>query len=101
MSHIINLFEGNRLKHWEIRREDEPIGVITWQETRTFANNLWLAISPENEDQILSKALGLVLSKCASQHPISIDYPDGRYASQFENLGFTHFRTLIWMRQVL
>jgi ribosomal protein S18 acetylase RimI-like enzyme len=100
LPYFINMLNGNRFRHWEVKSGDEPCGVISWQKTTTYANNLWLALSPVFEESHLPKVLNHVLGYCAPRHPLSIDYPAGVFTAQFEHVGFRPFRTLIWMRLV-
>jgi ribosomal-protein-alanine N-acetyltransferase len=95
---LVNWLDGVRLKHWAIMSEEQCQGVITWQKTTSFANNLWLAFPQDREEESLPQALQFVLKGCAPNHSLSIDYPAGRLADQFEILGFIKFRTLIWMK---
>ncbi len=94
---LSNLLEGVRLKHWTVKRDGKSAGVITWQKTDTFANNIWLAFDPEFEDLALPWALSQVLSRLPSLHSLSVDYASDRFPEVFEQLGFYNFRTLIWM----
>lgn len=94
---IVNAMDGMHHRHWSIVNKDEFCGVITWQKTDTYANNLWLAISEDHEDKVLPTALVKVFKKLSQQHPLSIDYPAGRFSAQFRALGLSEFRTLIWM----
>lgn len=77
--------------------KSEFLGVITWQKTNTYANNLWLAFPIEKEAELLPCSLEQVLQRLPQKHPLSIDYPQGRGGEQLSRLGFTEFRTLIWM----
>lgn len=95
---ISNLIEGDRLRHWAVERNGECMGMITWQKTNAYANNLWLAFPAQTETDILPQALVQTLSRLSSQHPLSIDYPQGRFQTQFKAMGFSEFRTLIWMK---
>jgi ribosomal protein S18 acetylase RimI-like enzyme len=94
---LINVLEGVRLKHWTIESSGKPTGVVTWQKTNTFANNLWLAFDPDTEETALTWALTQVVSQLPGLHPLSVDYASDRHPETFGNLGFHNFRTLIWM----
>ncbi len=90
--------EGIRLRRWAVALSGETLGWIAWQKSNSFANNLWLAFPEQSEDAYLAPALQAVMAKLSPRHPLSIDYPVGRFQGGFERLGFTLFRTLIWMR---
>lgn len=98
IQNLTNFLDGMRFRHWAFVEDQTLQGVITWQKTRAFANNLWLAFSPEIEVELLPDVLASVFKRLARRHPISIDYPKGRSCETFKSLGFESFRTLIWMR---
>ena len=89
--------DGPSLKHWVVKEKGKFLGVVTWQKTNTYANNLWLAFPVEKEAELLPGSLAQVLQRLPQKHPLSIDYPQGRGGEQLSRLGFTEFRTLIWM----
>ena len=93
----VNFFENVALKHWGVIANGACQGVVTWQKTDSFANNLWLAFSDTMENEILSLGLEVVLKRLVKNHPLSLDYPAGQCVEIFEDLGFVKFRTLIWM----
>jgi ribosomal protein S18 acetylase RimI-like enzyme len=98
IQNLTNFLDGIRFRHWAFVEDHALQGVITWQKTRAFANNLWLAFSPETEAELLPDALASVFKRLARRHPLSIDYPKGRSDEALQSLGFEAFRTLIWMR---
>jgi len=95
---ISNYLDNINLRHWTVEAEEKCQGVITWQKTSTFANNLWLAFPEEEEKHWLPFALTKALTRFPGRHPLSVDYPQDRFQAGFKALGFEHFRTLIWMR---
>jgi hypothetical protein len=95
---LMNVLDGMYFQHRAFYARHALQGVITWQKTTAFAHNLWLAFPPEHEREFLPEALGRRLRGLARKHPLSIDYPAGRFSQGFQTLGFTPFRTLIWMR---
>lgn len=97
LQYVFNRLEGVFLRHWALGYKDELQGVITWQKTESYANNLWLAISEEYEDKVLPTGLVKICKRLSPHHPLSIDYVAGRFTEQFKGLGFSEFRTLIWM----
>ena len=98
---IFNILDGFHLRHWAIGDKNQLYGVITWQKSDSYANNLWLAISEKDEHRVLPMGLVKVCKRLSPRHPLSIDYPAGRFKSEFEALGFERFRTLIWMEVML
>lgn len=93
--------EGIWLRRWAVALSGESLGWIAWQKSNSFANNLWLAFPENSENEYLAPALQSVMAKLSPKHSLSIDYPEGRFQDGFERLGFTPFRTLIWMRYKL
>ncbi len=96
---LLNLLDGVFLRHWTLEVNGNARGTITWQKTNSHTNNLWLAFPNGQEDGFLSIGLRTVLKSLSKKHPLSIDYPQGRCEAEFQNLGFEHFRTLIWMNR--
>jgi len=95
---LVNFMNGTFHRHWAFESGGRLRGLITWQKTDRYANNLWLAFPEEKEGEILPQALRLTLKRVSRRHPLSIDYPKGRSAAVFSTIGFHIFRTLIWMR---
>lgn len=93
----VNVLDGVFLKHWAVERHHKLEGVITWQKTSNFTNNVWMALSEETEGETLAGALADIRKRISGRHPITVDYPNERCKGQFEDLGFIPFRTLIWM----
>ena len=98
MQSIFNFLEGKNLQHWAVELDGQCCGVISWHKSTSFANNLWLGIDPELDEHALSAAMAVVLRHYAPRHMISIDYPAGKFVSQFKAMGYNEFRTLIWMK---
>lgn len=94
---VTNFLEGVSIKHWTVKKKGELQGVITWQKSDTYADNLWLAFPIDREAESLPESLAQVLRQLAKKHPVSIDYPKGRCAEELAGLGFKEFRSLIWM----
>jgi ribosomal protein S18 acetylase RimI-like enzyme len=95
---LINILNGVFLRHWAFEWESHLRGVLTWQKTKSYANNLWLAFPPETEEAVLRQALKLVLMRASRRYSLSIDAPKGWHSDVFKRLGFKNFRNLIWMR---
>lgn len=92
-----NYMEGAAIKHWTVTVDGKCQGVISWQKSDTYADNLWLAFPEEREAELLPVSLAQVLKGLPKKHPISIDYPKGRCADLLSALGLEEFRSLIWM----
>jgi len=96
---MTNFFEGKTFRHFALLSNGKCQGVITWQKSDSFANNLWLAIADGMDKTVLPIGLVQVARRFPKNHPLSIDYPAGRFEEGFRALGFEHFRTLVWMRR--
>ncbi len=98
---VLNRLDGFYMRHWALEYKKELKGLITWQKTDSFANNLWLGISEEDGEKVLPTGLVKVCERLSQRHPLSIDFPAGMFKPVFEGLGFSEFRTLIWMEVIL
>jgi GNAT superfamily N-acetyltransferase len=96
---ISNVMEGALLKHWAVRADGKCHGVITWQKSDSYANNLWLAFPDGLSETLLPFGLDHVMRHVPRNHPLSVDYPKSRCDEALRKLGFFEFRTLIWMRR--
>ncbi|HEX7973444.1 MAG TPA: GNAT family N-acetyltransferase [Anaerolineales bacterium] len=81
---------------WAVRCGSELSGGLTWQSSRGYADTLWLAVMPGNDQA----ALALLLH--ARQHlsprrALTLDYPAGQSAKAIQAAGFYPHQTLIWM----
>ena len=101
LQNFTNFLAGTYLTHWTAVIGGECAGFVSWQRTDSSANNLWLAIADGMEEAVLPKGLARIVKGFPKKHPLSIDYPKGRFEEGFRALGFTHFRTLVWMRREL
>lgn len=101
LQEVKNFFEGINHRHWTIQKAGDCQAVLTWQKTTTYANNLWLAFSPDLEPAVLQVALPEILSNFRRRHPLSLDLAEGLFSQELDDLGFNIFRTLIWMSKDL
>jgi len=86
-----------RLRHWGVECQGQLLGVLSWRATHLFADQLWLAAPPENEDIVLQTLLPYIRWRERARRPLSIDYPVGRAANTLQESGFHPDHTLIWM----
>ncbi len=90
-------------QHWTAYHQDEWLGTVTWQGSSAYADRLWLAASPEQEELAILALMPKVRQVRQAQRPpfsrrpLNLNYPAGRAASALEATGFTPRRTLIWM----
>lgn len=94
---VKNFLDGINLRHWAMEKDGECQGLLSWQKTSTYANNLWLALAPQADGKLLTAALPEIMSNFKRRHTLSLDLAYGAYADELTGLGFKVFRTLVWM----
>ncbi|HEX9013853.1 MAG TPA: hypothetical protein VF813_10065, partial [Anaerolineaceae bacterium] len=92
---------SERIEHWAARTSSGLLGIITWEPSRTYADNLWLAASPTTEDAAVASLLPSIRSLIITQRPLSLNYPSGRAVDALNAAGFRDTQTLIWMEKPL
>ncbi len=97
LTQMINFFTETRLRHWGVEKDGELFGLLSWRATTAYADQLWLATPPENEDVVLRAALPFIYWKERSRRPLSFDLPVGRAADTLQQFGFISSHTLVWM----
>jgi hypothetical protein len=85
------------VQHWAARRNGNLLGILTWEPSRTSADNLWLAASQNTEDEAIRILLPRATSQLSANRPLSLNYPFGRGDAAFKACGFKNQQTLIWM----
>ncbi len=98
---FIHFLDGNSPKHWASRRSGQLTAVATWQPTRTFADNLWLAAPYSTDSDSLYQLLSRVLSELPDRRAVSVNYPSGSAEDAFIASGFVNQQTLVWMEAIL
>ena len=91
------IFTETDVRHWAVERENELLGVITWQASGGQYDRLWLAAPPENEAETLRAVIPYMVSQGRMIKPFSLDYPVDRARETLLSLGFKPKQTLIWM----
>ncbi len=100
LSLIYRMLIDQRIEHWCARYRDRLLGVLSWQATTNYADHLWLAVHPENEEIATYSLLSHVVEKFKSKRPLALDYPAGRTAYAIQTAGFQLHQTLVWMNIV-
>ncbi len=99
---INNLYRfilSEHTEHWTARLKGQLIGAVTWEPSRSFADNLWLATAPENEELVIRELLPHARKNAATRRPLALNYPGGRGTEAFLSAGFSAQQTLVWMEQ--
>ncbi len=94
---MVRFITETRLRHWAVERQGQLLGVLSWRASQAYADQLWLAAPPENEDIVLQTLLPFIRWRDRAQRPLSIDYPAGRADQTLLEAGFRPDHTLIWM----
>lgn len=89
-----------RSRQWAAHRGDELLAILTWQSSSSHSDHLWLATNAANEAEALPVLLTHVHLSLRADRNLVLNYPAGRGNSLFEEAGFSHLRSLIWMQHV-
>ena len=92
------LFSEKRVRQWSLKRGDMLMGVLTRQSSPAHADKLWLATSPEFEDEAIQTLLPHAQRARPAHRTLALDYPAGRAADSIKNAGFYNHQTLVWMK---
>jgi ribosomal protein S18 acetylase RimI-like enzyme len=85
------------IRHWAAQRGKDLLGLLTWQASRGYADRLWLAAPPENDDLAVQALSAFIRREWRSRRPLTLDYPAGRANDALTAAGFQPQHTLIWM----
>jgi ribosomal protein S18 acetylase RimI-like enzyme len=91
------LITNTYVHHWAAIRNYRLAGVLTWQATSAYANTLWLAVPPGDEDAVVHALLLYARQNLSSRRALSLDYPAHRASQAIQSTGFYPHQTLIWM----
>jgi hypothetical protein len=98
---LYRFFNDIQVRHWSAIKGNQLIGVLTWQNSRTYADHLWLATPPGDGEQAIRALLSQTPQNLHQHRPLGLDFPEGRAAEAFEEAGFKEQQTLIWMEKKL
>jgi ribosomal protein S18 acetylase RimI-like enzyme len=93
-----NLIKANVLHHWAARRDDQLLGLATWEAMRHYADALWLCVNPDVQDIAIDALLQYFRSDFFSIRPVQINYPANQARQVFIDNAFHLQHTLIWMK---
>jgi ribosomal protein S18 acetylase RimI-like enzyme len=89
---------GTYIWQWSAVHADQLLGVLAYQTTPSYADNLWLATPAQNEDVAAQALLSYARRHLPPHRPLALDYPSGRAVQAIQSAGFEVHQTLIWMR---
>jgi ribosomal protein S18 acetylase RimI-like enzyme len=97
---VISSFFFNDLEHYVAKRNHQVIGFASWQSRKLFADTIWLALYPEDEERATGPLLNLLEKNLRNKNkPVTINYPAHRNTHAFSASGYNEANTLIWMKR--
>jgi GNAT superfamily N-acetyltransferase len=97
LNKVANFFTETYIRHWGVEQHGRLLGIVSWKTTTAYADQLWLAAPPKNEDLVLQALLPYIHWREHSRRPLSMDLPEGRAANTLWEAGFHPTHTLVWM----
>ena len=95
---FLRWLRGEPQENWAAYHNNKPVGFITWEPMRSSMDVLWAAADPDYEDLALRVLLPHARRALSRRvRPLSVNYPAGRAAVAFQQAGFAHHQTLVWM----
>lgn len=98
-SGFLRMLFGDPTRHWAARQNGHLLGVLTWEPSHTYADNLWLAVPPETEDATIRALLPMLRREIDSPRPAAVNFPYNRATDAFIASEFKCLNTLIWMER--
>jgi ribosomal protein S18 acetylase RimI-like enzyme len=96
---INNAINGRIFLHWSFVFQQQLVGVITWQPSFRFADQLLLAVEVGFEDKLINDAFPFVQRQLMRKKPLMLDLPEGFASNVLPNVGFEKMNTLRWMKR--
>lgn len=84
-------------QHWIVQKNDRLLGVLTYLQSGTYGDNLWLATHPDTDGQAVQALLIQSRKEIARRRPLTLNYPAGLNEQDIKAAGFYEQQTLIWM----
>lgn len=95
---VWNFLNNQEYRHWSAEdRQGRLQGVITWQPSRHYADNIWLALRDDAAPMAITALLGHVRNNFFGRRPLLLNLPAGLDEIPFWEAGFEQHNTLIWM----
>ena len=85
-------------EQWAVTAQDELIGVVSWQSSKTFADWIWIASSAETEGVLLDAFLPYWMNSPGPKRSLRLNFPKRMTNLSLEAHWFKPTRTLIWMK---
>ncbi len=95
---LIRWVQNEDQEAWCAWQDGQLCAGLTWSPSHSFADSLWLAVSPQMDEAAVSAALLQARQKMAYRNrPLCINFPAGHAEMAFQRAGFAEHQTLIWM----
>ena len=91
-------FNEVNIRHWAVKQGKDLLGLMSWQSSRGYADRLWLAAPPEQDDVVVLAVMDFLRGGGRVKRPLTLDYPAGRAVDALRAAGFQPQHTLIWMK---
>lgn len=85
------------INQWSARVSNRLLGVLVINTSYSYSDRLWLAASPEHENEAAYHLLSFCRQKLHLHASLSLDFPSGRAETGIQAAGFRPHQTLIWM----
>jgi ribosomal protein S18 acetylase RimI-like enzyme len=82
---------------WGVFQNNKILGAVSWQETSSHANMLWLSVPPNAHDRIVTALLLYAQNHAPSSRPMKLNFTTDQYIDAIQKAGFSKQQTLIWM----
>jgi hypothetical protein len=93
------MIAGRHFFHWSFIYQQRLAGLITWQPSFRFADQLWLAAKAGFEDQIIVNVFPFIQIQLMQNKPLMINLPDGIVSKALLKVGFEKMNTLVWIKK--
>ena len=87
-----------KISQWSVIDGNALIGVVSWQSSKTHADWLWIASSPETEGVLLDAFLPVWMQTPGHKRSLRLNFPARKTNLSLETHWFKPARTLIWMK---
>jgi len=87
-----------KINQWSVMAGKELIGVVSLQSSKTVADWVWLASSPETEGVVLDVFLPFWMGLPGFKRSLRLNFPARKTNDSLETHWFKPTRTLIWMK---
>lgn len=94
-------FDEKVIEHWSLYGSGQLMGTITFEESPSSYDLLWLAADEKDESTVVENLVPTVISQIDGTKPLVLNYPAGRAEDTFEEIGFINLHRLIWMEYPL